>query len=236
VRWALILVALGGCGRFGFDPTGGSMGDDAARGDGAIGGGDGGTDAMTDAPITTGCIAPGTGCAFPGGLPCSCFGTAGFVNASLSESGGNLRITPNANTVGAQGSCLRNDTPFGAGGAILEVSQVVAGAEGLTAMQVGGGSNVFEISVRNGTLIAEDGAGVVSMVQYNPTLMRWWRMRPLNSGVVYEHSPNGVTWAAWGMSTRAPSTAYPFRIIGGTLLGQAAPGFAQIESVNLCGP
>ena len=230
----MLLVVLGACGRIGFDPGGLATGDDGAGGgDGGPPGGDG---SLVDGPGGS-CIAPGNGCAFPGGLPCSCFGTPSMINAGMAENAANhLRITPNANTLGAQGSCVRTATPFGPGGAIVEIAQVVSGAEGLTAIQVGGGADVFTLSQRGGQLIAEDGGGTVNAIPYFAFLMRWWRMRPNGLGVVFEYATNGMTWTTFAQSTRTPSTTYTVRLIGGTLAAIAAPGFAQFNRVNLCGP
>jgi hypothetical protein len=240
MRWALLLVALGACGRLGFEARVGG-GDDVPRDSGGtdgIGGTDGGVDAATDAAlidaVVTLCFDPGNGCTFPGAVPCSCFGTSMIVSAVMAEGGGALRITPNANTLGAQGSCIRNATPFGMGGAIIEISQVVTGAQGLTAIQLGGGSDVHQLAVQGGQLIAQDGTGTIATMAYNGAAMRWWRIRPTGATTLYEYSSSGVTWTPLVTSTLPGSATYDVRIIAGTLGAINAPGFAQIESVNLC--
>lgn len=243
VRSALLLLVLSACGRLGFDPTTALSGDDAlddaGTGDGT-GDGDGGVDAEIDAAIDApagACVQPGSGCTFPGGLPCSCWGTPSTVNAGMNEAGGSLKITPNANTVGAQGSCVRASTTFSAAGAIIEISQVVAGAQGLTAIQLGGGGDVHQLAVQGGQLIAQDATGTINMAAYNPVSMRWWRIRPVAvANTLYETSADGVTFTPFVTSTKVGSSSYTVRIIGGTIGGVAAPGFAQIESINLCGP
>lgn len=237
-----ILVAVCACGRIGFDPFSGGV-DPTGDGGGTDGQGppdpDGSIDSSVDASTIisqTTCTPPGNACSFPGGLPCSCWGTPMMVNAGLSESAGTLTVTPNADTIGAQGSCLRSATPFPAAGAIVEISSVVSGAQGLTAIQIGGSPDVYQLAVYNGNLIAEDGSGTLITTPYAAVPMRWWRIRPSGGGVIFETSPDGRTWTTLTTSARAPSTSYAVRLIGGTIGGQAAPGSAKFESVNDCPP
>ncbi len=235
-----MLVLVAACGRFGFETPGSPGGDDAiddALVDGS-GPDDGGPrpDAAGPQVNQTTCTPPGTACAFPGGLPCSCWGTRSFTNAGIGESNGRLTISPNANTAGAQGSCLRSAVPFEAPGVIAEISAVVRGAQGLTAVQLGATPNVYTLSVRDGVLVMEDGDGTVASVGYDAVAMRWWRIRPVGAQVIYETAADGKTWTTRGTSNRPASASYEVRVIGGTIGPQSDPGTAQIEGINVCPP
>lgn len=227
---ALLVVWVLGCGRVGFDLTGTEEGNSTGDGGGTMTTGDGGGSGGSGPPV---CVPQPNGCSFPGPGPCSCWGTPNAINAGLSESNGSISFSPNPNTAGAQGSCTRTNVPFGPDGVIVEVSQVVAGAQGLTALSLGSSPDILEMSVQNGTLRMTDGSNNSSN-SYDPPFMRWWRIRPSGSGVTFETSPDAMNWYGSFTSGRTPSSAYTVRIIGGTIGAQAAPGSARFESVNLC--
>jgi hypothetical protein len=191
-------------------------------------------DSLIDGSTANGCVDPGGGSTFPGGLPCSNWqGTPVFTNAGLSESAGTLSITPNPNTAGAQGLCSKMNVPFGAGGAIVEVSEVLSGAS-ITAIQLGGGATALSMVVQNGLLLAQDGTGTRGMVQYSPTTTRFWRIRPANP-IVFEYG-DGTIWKPLGTSAQPPQATYNTQLIAGEITAVPAPGTARFESVNLCPP
>lgn len=232
MRW-LIVLALAGCGRLSFDATGsGDGGANGGDGGSSDGGGSGTGDATVDG--TSGaCVQPAAFCAFEGVGPCSCWGTPSVINAGMSETGGALSITPNANTIGAQGSCTRNNVAFGPEGIFIELSQVVSGAQGLTALQIGSSPDVFEIDIQNGTISTTDGSNNGG-TSYDPVAMRWLRVRPIATGTTFERSADGRTWTAFYTTGRAASAMYNVRIIGGTIGAEAAPGAARFEGINVC--
>lgn len=226
------LLCLAACGRVGFDATPtGTSGDGGAIDDAGVPGDDGALPPV-DAPSGA-CVQPAANCSFDGVGPCSCWGTPSAINAGMSETGGALSITPNANTAGAQGSCTRNNVAFGPEGVFVEISQVVSGAQGLTALQVGSSPDVFEIDIQNGQVTVTDGSNM-STTTYNATSMRWLRIRPMSSSTVFERSADGMTWTTFYTSGRVASAMYNVRIIGGTIGGQAAPGAARFEGINVC--
>jgi hypothetical protein len=222
-----LLFLLAACGRVGFAPPGAGAGDgpltpaDAAGVDGA--------------PVT-GCVTPSVSCAFPGGPPCTCWGVSSVGNAVMSEAGGSLQLTPNADTASAFAQCVRTGVPFGAAGAFLEVSRIIAGASSLTGILVGSNTDRFAIFARDTELFVEDGAGRLATVSYDPVAMRWWRIRPLSGNVIFETAPDGKVWTQFATSTRPSSAAYDVMLYGATPLGTPTPGFAQIEGINVCPP
>jgi hypothetical protein len=222
------LLALCACGRIAFDPTQGgpALDDSGAEG---VTMGDGSSDGNTD----TGCVDPGGGSTFPGGLPCSNWqANVSFNNAGVAESSGALTITPNANTAGAQGACTKNNVPFGAGGAIVEVSAALNGSS-ITAIQLGTGATALSMVVQNGQLLAQDAGGTRGMVAYSAQT-RWWRIRPANP-IVFEYS-DGTRWKPLGTSAQTPQATYTTQLIAGEITAVPAPGTARFESVNLCPP
>lgn len=235
MRWLFVLGVLASCGRLSFDATtGGALGDGGGTGDGGGSGtGDGGGSGSTDGSTTGACVQPAAFCAFEGVGPCSCWGTPSTINAGMSESGGTLTITPNANTIGAQGACVRNNVAFGPEGIFVEISEVVSGAQGLTALQIGSSPDVFEIDIQNGSINTTDGSNTGG-TSYDPVAMRWLRVRPIATGTTFERSADGMTWTGFYTSGRVASAMYNVRIIGGTIGAQAAPGAARFEGINVC--
>jgi len=226
----LLLVCA--CGRVAFDPLQGppALDDSGIEGMSA----DDGPMTSDDAP-TGACTAPGdTGSTFPGGLPCSNWqATPTMINAGISESSGQLSITPNANTTGAQAYCTKNNVPFGPGGAIVEVSVVLNGSA-ITAIQLGLGPTALSMVVQNGMLIAQDASGDKGMVAYSTTTTRFWRIRPnTGSGVIFEYG-DGMTWTKLGVSAQTPQATYNTLLLAGEIGAIANPGTARFESVNLC--
>src|SRR6187549_2689648 len=121
---AVLLLLVCACGRVSFDPLQGPPALD-----------DSGAEGMNmpiddsgnniDGIQSGNCTDPGSGSTFPGGLPCSNWqATPTMINAGMSESAGTLSVTPNPNSTGAQGYCLKTAVPYNAGGSIVEVSQI----------------------------------------------------------------------------------------------------------------
>lgn len=230
----VLLLLLCSCGRVAFDPVQGPPALDDSGAEGMNMPGDGTNN--NEMSISANCTAPSdTGSTFPGGLPCANWqGNPSFTNAALSESGGQLSITPNANTVGAQGMCLKNAVPYGMGGAIVEVSAVLNGTA-ITSIQLGLGATALSIVQQSGNLIAQDASGDRGMVAYNAAAMRYWRIRPSGNGSIFEYG-DGMTWTMMGTSAQAPQANYDIRVIAGEIEGIPNPGTARFESVNLCPP
>jgi hypothetical protein len=247
--WVLLVTAA--CGRIAFDPLGGGAGDDSpfGDGDGGTGGdGDGGTSSdgssstsgdsggVADADPATSCIAPGNGTAFPGGFPCTGWSGASQVanNAGLQQSGGYLQVNPNASSPNARGGCFNQNLAFGSGGAHVEVSAVLASPSGVTAFDVTSFSGAdFGMRVNGGMLRAFTDTTQNVAVAYDGTAMRWWRIRPLGGGVVFEVAPDAMSWSAIGTSTATPSPSVTLDV-SGAASNEPTPGFARFEGVNVC--
>lgn len=231
MRW-LWMLGLVGCGRIDFDPLtgdGGTTVDD----DGAT---SGDTIIAADADLATTCVQPAVRCAFDGPSACSCWGTPVMSAATVTESGGQLRIAPAANTIGATGACQRPGVPLTDAGIFAEVSQIVSTSQGVTQLDVAGASDMFSIQVQGTTVLWGNGMESGS-VTYDAVTMRWWRIRPLATGTTFERSSDGTTWTTLGtVAEVASSASYTVRISGTTALGTAAPGSAIFDGMNVCPP
>jgi hypothetical protein len=239
-----VVVAIASCGRIAFDPIGGGddspgFGDGGATGDGASGDGASSTSgdgARADADPSTSCIDPGNGTTFSGLFPCTAWPGASQVtnNAGLQQSNGYLQVSPNASSPTARGGCFNQNLSFGPGGAQVEVSAVVGSPSGVTAFDLTSVSGAdFAMRVSGGMLRAFTDAAQNAAVVYNASTMRWWRIRPLGAGVVFEVSSDAMAWATIGTSTAAPSASVTIDI-SGAATSEPNPGFARFEGVNVC--
>ena len=195
---------------------------------------DAAVDAATDAPIDAapvGCLDPGNGTTFPNGPPCAGWGTPFGSNVTVQQVGGRLTVTPAAGLV-ANGGCAHAAVPFAAPGALVEVERTVEGANGRTRLELQGTG--WSIGAEGGMMVARANDGVVAMVPYSALAMRFWRLRPAGTGVVYETSPDALGWTAFASSPLAPPASAPIRVVGETVAAEAAPGSARFQSLNVC--
>ena len=236
---ALTLMVIAACGRVGFDDVVGT----GPGADGRLAGdGPGGTDASSDAASSdgasgSGCLPPPSPSTFPGGLPCIDWGASlSTLNGSATESAGTLSMTPNPNASGAQVKCTLGSVAFEDPGLILEVSQVLAGANAIVGMQYDPGGTVASMMVHDGMLTLTAGGNIQS-VTYVPQTMRFWRMRPtLPTGIAFDVSDGGPFQLLGGNTSDTYAASAPMVILAGTPTAVAAPRSAQLESVNLCPP
>lgn len=220
-----------GCGRIGFDTPGGGTGDpDGGGSNGGDGGGSSSSGSDGGSPVCTS-VVPST--TFPGGIPCANWAANQAVNnAGMSESNGTLTITPNANSPGSEGKCERNNVTIGSGGAFTEVSQVLAGSSSTTRLEIVWADDTFYVGASNNGMRAGNINGGVTLS--GGLVERWWRMRPIADQIVFETSPDGVTWNGFGTVGGVPSGTATLRVIARTPNAEATPGVARFESVNAC--
>lgn len=156
-----------------------------------------------------------------------------FQNAGLSESGA-LIITPNANTAGANGACVRTNTTYDSAGVIAEVSQIVQGAQSATTLTITTGPDILQISASSTSLIMTDGSNN-STITYDAPNMRWWRIRPApGGGTQFETASDGTDWQMKYQVGLEAAASVTVTISGRTNLATAAPGSARFESINVC--
>ncbi|HEY6035445.1 MAG TPA: hypothetical protein VIV58_14330 [Kofleriaceae bacterium] len=226
MRPVIAVLACVACGRVGFGAYGGDGGGDGDD-DGSAGSGSG-------SDLSGTCLSPGYGDTFVEALPCNAFGTPVATNGGLSTSNGTLTITPNANANTMVG-CQRTNAAFGEAGAFVEVSQVLP-APGQTALLVEVGTQMAAIIVTPPFIAFFDPSANTVMTSYDPTAMRWWRIRPVTSGLYAETSPDGKTWTRFASTSGMVGGTGIVAIFGQTDTTNAAPGTAKIEGIDVCPP
>lgn len=239
------MACVASCGRVGFEPFIGtaSSNPDATSGDPDAGAGSNvetldGSGGMPDATSSSSCVAPDPASAttFPSGAPCTGWGTLTMVAATVQQPGG-LQVSPNANTLGAQGYCKRGTVAYGSAGALLHMRAVLSGNGTVTGFQLGSGANVLELVDHGGMLEAQDASGTLATAPFQMASMNWFWVHPnaTSTGSVFETSPDGLTWTTFTTSSQSPPASFSVIVIAATLTGgNGAPGTAVFDSFDLC--
>jgi hypothetical protein len=251
LRIAAACCLLAGCGftvNAGSGPGGGSDGGDAPIVD-APGGdtpvpdapADAMTDAMTDAMIdgpSPACISSGTMDTFTGNTPCSPWATYDETRATVVQTGGKLRITPSQSVLTTHGGCFATGlSNWGPEGLFVAVDDALEGSSSYTALTayVALGT-ASQIVVRNGMIeVWNPGIGValVSTI-YNPVAMKWWRLRPVTTGVTAEYSANALDWVFLATVLGTPPSQIRIDIGAGTNSQELSAGAAVFDNLNVC--
>jgi hypothetical protein len=225
MRRLIALLTCAACGRVGFDAFGdggGQVGDDGGSGSGS------GSDPSNS------CVSPGYGDTFEEALPCNAFGMPVVTNGGLNTSNGTLTITPNAN-VNSMAGCARANAVFGNAGAFVEVSQADP-SPGETVLLIQIGAQTTGITVTPPFIAYFDPSGNTVTTAYDPTAMRWWRLRPVGGGLFAETSPDGKTWTRFASSSPGITGTGTVAIFVQTDNTNTAPGTAKIEGIDVCPP
>jgi hypothetical protein len=226
MRRVIALLTCAACGRVGFDPfgDGGGSGDDDGSGSGSGSGSD----------LPNSCVSPGYGDSFDEAFPCNAFGMPIVTNGGLATSNGTLTITPNANA-NAMAGCARPSSAFGAAGAFVEVSQA-APSPSQTVLVVQVGAKTAGITVQPPFIVYLDPNANTVMTSYDPTAMRWWRLRPVGGAMYAEASPDGLTWTRFASSSGGFTGTGTVAIYVQSDSTNPAPGTAKVEGIDVCPP
>jgi len=73
-------------------------------------------------------------------------------------------------------------------------------------------------------------------VLFDLTTARWWRIRPVATGLVAEASGDGRQWHALAEVAEPPPTSVQIGLYAGTFAPTDAPGEARIAGLNVCPP
>jgi hypothetical protein len=198
------------------------------------------TDATPDAAGSVpGCANGALPEAFTNPTACQPWGDANMTLAGVTEGSGQLVVMPNSNAVSFGGCTAANSdasTAFGSAGEFVEVAMALTGGPAYTALNAyptnTGVSSTLDIS--GGFLKLLSGANSIVAETYEPTSMRWLRLRPVVTGVEGDISADGVTWSAFGVVTGEPPAEILINFGAGTTSGVASPGTAVFENLDTC--
>jgi hypothetical protein len=174
--------------------------------------------------------------------------TAPCPNALLiapsDQSGGALHIHAPEGTNVNEASCTDDQFAMTAAGTFVEVSAVDRQMTGYTLLQAYYANAEVDIGHYNDddtlTLSSASSNRFVEL-PYNATMMRWWRIHPLDSHTIAgEYSMDGVAWNQLGtVDTGSDNTMQTITVVLGASHydGQTpdtTSGTAVIESWNVC--
>ena len=193
-------------------------------------------DAAIDGPSQPQCVSSGIMDTFQGNTPCSPWATSDSSGAQTTQNGGKLRIAgPTAATSATHGGCIQIGlAAWGPEGVFVNVDQTMAGGYTALAAYVASGTS-STIVVENGNIILRvpGGALAVSKV-YEPTEMRWWRLRPVTGGIVGETSADALTWNMIGTIPGTPPAMIRIDLSAGTTGIVTGAGTAVFDNLNVC--
>lgn len=193
---------------------------------------------VSDAPMTIVCPSPAVDDLFTGTEPCASWGVRFANSANVTSGGGELRVTITSTSVNADGGC--NSTPrlFAAGGVIVHLTSVTAGANSFNGLQVVGTSLDAALNVNDGLLKFQTRDAGMTFVEatYDPSLMAWLRLWPdRGTGeVVASYSADGQLWAQLGRQAMSLPQMATFTVIGGVNQGGVYSGFTQFKRFIIC--
>lgn len=171
---------------------------------------------------------------FESSAPCLPWGEA-YGSAGVEILGGEMRISPGANTI-SDGGCRNGaQQSITAGGMLVEVSAVATGPGSYTVMRTAFGG--VEMGVSNGKLRLFDNPNITEEITYVPSEMRWWRLR-LDVGqesLVADYSADGESWIDLDRITRPITMTMPELVAGVSVDDNPAPGYGAFATFRVCG-
>jgi hypothetical protein len=207
-----------------FEPTFSARSTDGGS-DGPIG------ECQSDNEISAEFVGSGNGC-------------GGWANtngeASITLTGGRLRITPNPGS-SEYGSCKSTvgSVPFTDTGIFVEVPTPIIAASGYQELTLSDGGPGIQIGSGDGFLQFESqyGANVYAAKDWDAATMRWWRLRPDRgaSEIVAEYSPNGKAWTELGRRSveEIPEAGRIELTVG---YSSEAADYGEFDNLNVCPP
>lgn len=214
-----LATALAGCGRVGFAP-----GHD--RGDGGIEGGSGTVDAELVTPIA---ISDD----FEDDVRASFWTFYGTAPAAYgTETGGEYVITYADQTVTYAALGLFTSHAFTAAAVWVELAAPPPTGNGKTCYLGAAGLQVG--STGNGELqVVKPSGEQTTLVPFDFTAMRWWRIRGAGGFVRAETSPDGITWTEVTRIVQTPDLETTgVNLGGGTYLAVPGTDQCRYESFN----
>ena len=166
------------------------------------------------------------------------------MNGAITESGGTLNLTPNANTGSAALSVYSLKNYSLAGSSVFTKAVGVVDAGGNVDNDFSlllDGSNYIKWLYQGGTLYAMASVGgtvsYVATLTYSPTSHLWWRIRESGGTVFWDTSADGVTWT--NRASRTVASLFNVTYLRVFFYaetygpGSATPGVAKFANFNV---
>jgi hypothetical protein len=151
----------------------------------------------------TDCSVPILDVQFPSDpSPCGPWANNYWNNNATMVANGQLVIIPATKANSYAGCDSAQNLTFGVNGVAVEVSSIIHGSASFTELQLHMGLEVEIVADGIPKLHFQTATWpyteFVPPIQYDPTLMLWWRLRPRTGQVIAEYSPDGVSWTLFG--------------------------------------
>lgn len=161
--------------------------------------------------------------------------------ATYSETGGEVVITPGTNNPGYANYGSTNGYDLTDAYIVVKVTQMVnnGGTQAfIRCDKDGAGTDILEMLFEDGSLyfrhwIAGSPTNLAS-VTFNITTHKWWRIRNFQGQILWETSPDGVTWTVqYREDNPFVITNVYLQIAAGTYNNQASPGAVHYDNFNI---
>lgn len=165
------------------------------------------------------------------------------TQGTVTEGGGTLNLTPNANT-GSSQLIVASARPYAltGAGAMVQVKQVVSAAGSVNnrlSVQADDSNRLewwFESGTLNAFYTVNSTRTTAAQLTYDPVQHAWWRIRESSGSVSFETSPDGLSWVSRAMVSDTAlfplSMAFVEFYLETFNSGSAAPGAAKYANFN----
>lgn len=175
---------------------------------------------------------------FTGGAPCAAWSTN--ATSGLTVTNNTLEIRPVLQ--GAAGCVSDTAEQFMPQGIFVEISSVIDGTTDYTVFkqfpEVGGQAAASFVIDGNRTLSFFDDLvdtnNAVKSVTYDPTTMRWLRLRPSGNVVTGDISPDGLSWTELARTAPATIPAKVLLQIAAGTFQDPTQGVTGVRNLNSC--
>jgi hypothetical protein len=174
--------------------------------------------------------------------PCLPWGVQ-FGLARLDVRDGTLEITPRDDGQNSGGCLASNPIAFDEGGIFLEVPAVMPIDHGFVQISAQGGSYFPAITAKDDRLELSVAGHSIAALPYDPTAMRWWRLRPAHAAdttvadtTVAEYAADGFHWMPLGVTDIPPEPRITVQLNVGVDMVDRQPTTARIAHLGVCPP
>jgi hypothetical protein len=185
------------------------------------------------------CVPPPISDAFDAGSsPCAAWAIQ-FGRALVEIRNSELTITPAADGQNSGGCESTRAVPFQDGGFFLEITQILPPHHGFVEMSAKGNTTEEPaIYAQDGMLSLRTILDTVASRPYDPTAMRWWRLRPDRAAntTVAEYGADGYHWTRLGALALPPEAEIRIEFSAGVDDIDPQPATARVAHLDICPP